>query len=1206
MRYQSAQPLKDFIMAISPSLFEETKALARQWQASISTSIGKEEQKLHDMMKRMLENPINKIFLIELLDQSFRSNTPEREADQLEYIFAKYKTTDFFSHFEQVLIWLFRDVGIYVSSVSVPLFINYLRSDISSIVLKGEDPLLSRHMKARRKEGTRVNVNIIGEVVHSEAEANRRVEKYIKVLQNPDVDYLSLKISNMYSQIVPLAHENNVKQISKQLERVYRAAKTNTYIGIDGKEAYKFVNLDMEEYRDVRITIDVFKSVLSQEAFTDLHAGIVIQAYLPDAMIYIKELAAWAKQRVENGGAPIKIRIVKGANQEMELTEASLRGWPNVTYAHKAESDANYKRAMDYLLDPDVAPYVHTGIASHNLFDQALARLLAKERGVEQYVTAEMLEGMSEAAYRLLKAEGQNVILYAPTATKETFTNAIAYLVRRFDENTAEQNFLRHSFGLKIDTPQWEQLIKTFDDAVALLPALHEEPYRTQDRTQPVEKPSIDPAAYHFTNEPDTDFSLPANRTWAEAIRDKWQHIAGFEAFPVVGGETVTREERIDVIDKSQYHEQKLAGRYVEATPEDMQKAIAAAKADPDGWRQLSATERQKIMMDAAHELRIARADLIGVAAAEVGKVFTETDVEVSEAVDFVNFYPYSVVKLAGLTGIAAEGKGVGLVISPWNFPIAIPAGGVAAALAAGNTVILKPAEASILSAYRLCQCFWDAGISKNTLQFIPGRGSQVGEHMIPSEAIDFTIFTGGEETAQRIIKARPDIHLSAETGGKDATIVTAMADRDQAIGHVMASAFHNSGQKCSATSLLVLEKELYDDEAYKRQIKEAAESMQTGSVWDFANRVGTLSDRPAGKLEKALDYLDDGEEWLVKPGFADRGNPYILKPAVRWGTQSGDFCHMNELFGPVLSVMRAENLAHAIEIVNETGYGLTSGLESLDQREQEKWKSELLAGNLYINRGTTGAIVSRQPFGGMRKSAIGSGKKAGGFNYVSQFMDLTYHETNLYESCSTDFVERMRVLLHRDTVFHDECEMALRYLCHFAHWHEVEFLRAHDYAHIRGESNVIRYLPVASVLLRLEEGDQLDEILTTVMAVKMIGARLHISMPKHSKQAEFLWIESKQASLLEEDDKITRDAEPALIDLIPRYERVRFLRPENVTASIFDAVAPQAVYLARDPFVSHGRIELMHYFVEQSISNSYHRYGNLGLAGLATENKEV
>jgi len=1193
-------------MSIPEKTIQEVKSIAYEWQKKIQVSRKGKEQDFHDMMMKMLKNPINKIFLIELLDQSFRSKNPDRVVDQLEHIFAKYKSTDFFSQFEQILIWLFRDVGIYVSSISIPLFIKYLRNDISSIVIKGEDPVLAKHLKARRDEGTRVNINVIGEIVLSEEEAGERVDKYIKLLKNPDVDYLSIKISNLFSQIIPHAHENNIAKISEQLEKVYRAAMKNTYKDRGGKDKYKFVNLDMEEYKDIEITIDSFKNVLEKEEFEDFHAGIVIQNYLPDAIIYIKDLAAWAKNRVQNGGAPIKIRIVKGANQEMELTEASLRGWDNVTYSSKVESDANFKIAMDFLLDPEVAPYVHTGVASHNLFDHALAMLLAKERVTEDYCSAEMLEGMSEAAYEVLKKEGLNVILYAPTATKDTFTNAIAYLVRRFDENTADQNFLRHSFGLEVDTPAWDTLIKSYDDAIALMPTVNQKPYRTQDRNKEISKKDIDARHYQFENEPDTDFVLPANRKWAEDIRDKWKNIGevgGFNAYPVIGGRIVQRDENIiDVIDKSQYHEKKLAGYYMSANEGDMRVAIATAKEDPDGWRKLHYLERQKILMDVAHELRLARADLIGVAAAEVGKVFTETDVEVSEAIDFVNFYPYSVAKMSALTGVQASSKGVGLVISPWNFPIAIPAGGVAASLAAGNTVILKPAKDSILCGYRLCQCFWDAGISRNTLQFLPAHGSEVGQHVIPSKDIDFTIFTGGESTAYRIIKSRPDISLSAETGGKDATIVTALADRDQAIKNVVVSAFHNSGQKCSATSLLVLEKELYEDKDFKKTLKEAVESLQTGSVWNFANRIGTLANLPAGELKKSLSYLDDGEEWLVHPAYANKGNPYMLTPSVRWGTKNNDFCHMHELFGPVLSVMCADNLEHAIELVNATGYGLTSGIETLDKREQDYWRDKILAGNLYINRSTTGAIVIRQPFGGMRKSAIGSGKKAGGFNYVSQFMNIDYKETNLYESCSTQFIDQMRSLLTRDTVFNDECELALRHICHFAHWHEVEFLKEHDYAYIRGESNIIRYLPVESVLLRVEEKDALDEILTTIMAIKMIGAKLHISIPKKSRKAEFIWLESKQASFIGREDSISRDDEDELIEMMSKVQRIRFLHPNNVTQNIYEQVASKAIYIASDPFVSHGRLELMHYFIEQSISNSYHRYGNLGIQGLTLE----
>ena len=1192
-------------MSISENITEDVKSVAHEWQKKIQVSRKGKEQEFHEMMLKMLKNPVNKIFLIELLDQSFRSHDPDRVADQLEYIFKKYESTDFFSQFEQILIWLFRDVGVYVSSISIPMFIQYLRNDISSIVIKGEDPVLSKHMRRRKEEGTRVNINVIGEIVLSEKEADRRAEKYVKLLQNPDVDYLSIKISNLFSQIIPHAHENNVQKISKQLAKVYSAAMENTYIDKDGNENYKFVNLDMEEYRDIRITIDAFKGVLEEDRFKGLHAGIVIQTYIPDAMVYIKELYEWAKKRVDEGGAPIKIRIVKGANQEMELTEASLRGWPCVTYSTKAESDANFKIAMDFLLDPEVAPYIHTGVASHNLFDHALAMLLAKDRGLEKYVSAEMLEGMSEAAYEILKEEGLNVILYAPTATKETFTNAIAYLVRRFDENTAEQNFLRHSFSLEVDTPAWERLIKTYDDAIGLMPTIKQFANRDQDRNIELVKQDTDLRHYHFENEPDTDFVLKANRKWAEKIRDRWQNIGdngGFNAYPVVGGERIEKEGGVEKIDKSRYHENKLVGTYVEATPEDMKKAIFVAKADPDGWRKLSVEDRQKILMDVAHEIRVARADLIGVSAAEVGKVFTETDVEVSEAIDFLNFYPYSVAKISSLTGVETSAKGVGLVISPWNFPVAIPAGGVAASLAAGNTVILKPAKDAILSAYRLCQCFWDAGVSKNTLQFIPGSGSVVNEHMIPSKDIDFTIFTGGEKTAYDIIKSRPDIHLSAETGGKDATIVTAMADRDQALKNVIVSAFHNSGQKCSATSLLVLEREVYEDAEFKQALKEAVESLETGSVWDFKNRIGTLSNLPGGELKKSLSYLDDGEEWLVKPDYADMGNPYMLKPSVRWGTKKNDFCHMNELFGPVLSVMCAEDLDDAIDIVNSTGYGLTSGIETLDKREQDYWRDKIVAGNLYINRGTTGAIVIRQPFGGMGKSAIGSGKKAGGFNYVSQFMNIDYKETNLYESCSTEYIDQMRILLTRDTVFNEECEAALRHICHFAHWHEAEFLKEHDYAHIRGESNVIRYLPLKSVLLRVEESDKLEEILTSIMAIKMVGAELHLSIPKWSKKAELIWLESKQSSFIGKNDTINRDDEDELIAKIPSVERLRFLHPDNVTQNIYNSISDKAIYIASENFVSHGRLELMHYFIEQSISNSYHRYGNLGIQGLTLE----
>ncbi len=1194
------------MIKISLNEFQQAKELAQSWQEEISHNREAAEIKFHKMMIDMLKDPLNKVFLIELLDQSFRSNNPQRISEQIEYVFKQYEGTDIFNQFESLLIALFRTAGMWLPQLSVPMFVKYLREDISKIVIKGESQALSQHLNMRRKEGTRVNINLIGEAVLGEKEARERILKYKRALSNPHIDYISIKISTIFSQINPLAHEWTVEQLKERLSEIYKEAMHHTFTNAQGQQEMKFVNLDMEEYRDLHLTLDTFKQTLEQAEFKDLHAGIVLQTYLPDTMDELKKLVTWAKERVKNGGAPIKVRLVKGANQEMELTEASLRHWECVTYLKKEHSDANYKLAMDFLLDPEVAPYVHVGIASHNLFDHALANILAHSRGVHQYYTAEMLEGMSETAYKLLKSKGVNVILYAPIATAKTFTNAIAYLVRRFDENTADQNFLRHSFGLEVGTPQWEKLLQSYDKSIEAISLISQKAFRQQDRNKPPKSQKIDVTRYRFSNVADTDFSLVQNRYWAESIRNKWKNIAkegGYHAYPVIDGRCHEAAEAVIVYDKSQYSDKVQVGSYTNADAKQIHQAIEVAHLDPDGWREKSLNERQEILMKVGVELEKRRGDLIGVAAAEVGKVFTETDVEVSEAIDFCNFYPFSVRQINSYTGIKTQGKGVGLVVSPWNFPVAIPTGGVAATLAAGNTVIIKPASNAVLSAYMMCECFWAAGVSKRSLQFVPAPGQLAGEHLIPSSKIDFVIFTGGEQTAYEMLRIKPELHLSAETGGKDATIVTSLADKDQAIKNVVASAFNNSGQKCSATSLLVLEKELYEDPNFMQSLVDVASSIEVGSVWEFKNRIGTLSDLPRGNLEYALRHLDKNEQWALKPTLAEN-NPYMLRPAIRYGTRRGDFCHMNELFGPVLSVLKADSLDEAIELVNTTGYGLTSGIESLDRREQQLWQKRLKAGNLYINRMTTGAIVLRQPFGGMGKSAIGSGRKAGGLNYVAQFMNISSTGTLLLKSSTHPYVERLTALLDGERFFTETINDAIRIASHFASFLYDEFLQEHDYVNVRGESNIIRYLPMHTVLLRLEESDELVQMLVSIIAIKMSGARLILSLPNNMSNEHILWLHDKASLLLDSSDQLYIENLEKMIEHISQVERIRFLSKFSCKQMVYERSRQHSVHIATEPFVSHGRIELMHYFYEQSISNSYHRYGNLGYKGLKVKEK--
>ncbi|MFV0482296.1 MAG: proline dehydrogenase family protein [Campylobacteraceae bacterium] len=1176
-------------------------ALAEKWQTRATELVNNFDKKFHVKMNKMLSHPTDKVLLIELLDQSFRSHNSKRVANQVEYIFKKYQMASFFTTPEKFLVWAFMNVGKYLPDISVPLLIEYIRGDSKTVVLQGEDAKINAHLEKRRNAGDRVNLNLIGEAVLGEDESQERTEKYLSALENPNIDYISIKISTIFSQINPLSKEDTINELVERLTLLYRQAKKYSFATKDGNMQNKFINLDMEEYRDLAITYEVFTRTLELDEFKDFYAGIVLQAYLPDSHLWQKKLTAWAKKRVENGGHHIKLRLVKGANMEMEETESGLKGWPVAPYQKKIDTDSNYKQMVDFALTGDNAKYVFLSTASHNLFELAYARELAISRDLEEYHGFEMLEGMCESARLAIKEISGDVVLYGPTAKKEQFTNAIAYLVRRLDENTGVDNFIRYSFGMKVGSADWENQKKKFLDSFDNVDKIFVGAKRVQDRTK--ENWDNFEGSYFtktYKSEVDTDFVLPQNQDWARGIVEKYSDI-NIEAPVVVGGVDITKERtQKDIVDKSQLLENKYCGKYTLASKDDLENALEVASSDPDGWREKSVDERYKILSKVANNVRKARADLIGVAAAEVGKVFTETDVEVSEAIDFLEFYPHSVEHFENFENIETKGKGVGLVIPPWNFPVAIPVGGVTAALAAGNTVILKPASVAVLCSYMFCKCFWDAGVSKNTLQFVPCPGSLAGDVLIPDERVSFVILTGGESTAYSMLKAREDLFLTAETGGKDATIVTAMADRDQAIKNVLHSAFSNSGQKCSATSLLVLEEEVYNDPHFKKGLVDAAKTMTVGSVWNLKSKIGTLANELGGELKQAVETLDSGEEWALAPSFAEN-NKFMLKPSIKWGVKEGSFCHMTELFGPVLSVMKAKNLEDAVRLVNMTGYGLTSGIETLDEREIEYWKNNIKAGNLYINRGTTGAIVLRQPFGGLGKSAVGAGRKAGHYNYVTQFMDYkevsepkvegTYYHP--FIDALNSWEKEVEAGAYKD--FAEELAKTKTALKSYLEQYDKEFSVGKDYFKLRGEDNVFKYLPVSKVALRVTAKDSLFDVLSRILAAKISKVPLHVSVEADANTQVVSFVFEHKDKILSSSDSMTRESEEAFVKCFKDVSRIIYADPKNVSKRVYAEAAKLAKFIVRQKPLMGGRLELLNYFDEQSISHSYHRYGNLG-----------
>ena len=1087
----------------------------------------------------------------------------------------------------------------------MPFVKEKMQQETANVVLPAEEEHLRAHLRKRWEEGVRMNVNYLGEALLGEKEAERRLKMYLQALQRPEIEVISVKISTIYSQISALAREHSIGVLCDRMELLYRAAAKERFKRSDGSESAKFVYLDMEEYRDKEITAEVFMRTLDRPGLQQVRAGIALQAYIPDSYQTQQRITDWACKRFERGGAPVTIRLVKGANMEMERVEASLRGWPLATFDQKIDTDANFKRMLRYGMQPENLPAVRLGIASHNLFSLAYGLVLASKASVMDHVQFEMLEGMANHQRRALFELSQNVLLYAPACRQEDFINAIGYLVRRLDENTGSENFLRHAFSLTVGSEDWQRLEKAFLDSFGRMENVPAEPRRGQNRLEEADKGDADLRLQNaFDNEPDTDWSLPQNSKWAETIVNQWQdrHSARAAEVPLVvaGEERAKGRERVESLDPSRPG--LVVANYLQAAEEDVERAVVCAQEDRDGWRARSSEDRKAVLFAVAEQIAKQRGELMGAMLAEGGKTLAESDPEISEAIDFCRFYALTAVAFGQLPGLELQGRGTVVVVSPWNFPLAIPCGGIAAALAAGNTLIFKPASDTVMIAYLLCECFWNAGVPRSALQFMPCRGGTVGQQLVSHDGVETVILTGGTETALRMLAAKPSMHLLAETGGKNATIVTSLADRDLAIKNVLHSAFSHSGQKCSATSLLILEEEVYHDKKFREALCDAVESLQVGSAWKLPTKLGPLIRPPSGDLERSLKELEPGESWAVMPRLHVDDNPHLVSPGVKWGVQPNSITHCTEFFGPLLGVMCAKDLHEAIDLVNATGYGLTSGLESLDDREQQLWQEGIRAGNLYINRPTTGAIVLRQPFGGMGKSAVGPGIKAGGPNYVATLMqfktngELMDRRVDLGDTPLDDFCENLRRLAGRQGLDLAEVMQVVSAAQSYEHWMGAEFDHAHDAFRLLGEDNFRRYLPLREVVIRIHEEDTLFEIFARALAARTAGCQVVVSSP--------LGMESKEVALL---DELTHDwagriefveqTDEQLVELIEagHPSRLRFARPEHVSPLLHSAAAKHGIYLADEPVSVHGRVELLWYFEEQSLTHVYHRYGNLG-----------
>ncbi|HWP08955.1 MAG TPA: bifunctional proline dehydrogenase/L-glutamate gamma-semialdehyde dehydrogenase, partial [Polyangiaceae bacterium] len=1182
------------------SLAEPTVELARVLLEASHAGAEPNERERAARLSALLVDPIGQAFVSALTDRAHRSSSGARLVAEVRALAAGLGAPRSLPAWDRLQLRALQVFGTTVPELTARAVRRRIYEDAAPYLAPAEPGALGTFLGERALQGLRVNVNHLGEEVLGDADAAEFLASYLALLERPEVDTISVKLSSIDARIDATAFGATLDRVAEKLATIYRAALAPARSNGQAPEP-KLVYLDMEAYRDLELTVELFMRVLDRPEFLRLTAGIVLQAYVPDSHAHQARLVEWAARRVQAGGAPIRMRLVKGANLMLERIEASLRGWELPLYGSKADVDASFRRMLSFGAQPEHARAVRLGIGSHNLFDIAYTLLLRASRGVEDALEPEMLEGMADPLRRVVQRVAGRVLVYAPSVDHRDFASAVAYLVRRLDENTAEDNFLRRSFSMHAGDQSFETERVRFVEALERSARVDTTPRRRQDRTAKDGVATRD----GFANEPDTDFSRAVNRAWLDAALAVAKTRPNEHAVSSYCGTTYDGPER-DGFDPSRPG--VVPYRFLPLDTTGVESVLEQAHQARGRMREWPAEEREATLLRVAQALRDSRGELIGTLVLDAGKRPLEADVEVSEAIDFAEYYARQHARLREL--LTLEPKGVVVVTPPWNFALSIALGSTLAALVAGNVVLLKPPPETPLVAARAVALCHAAGVPNWALGLVIVE-DEAAEPLIVDRRVDAVVLTGGTETARLFRRLRPGLDLVAETGGKNALIVSAMSDREQAVQNAVRAAFGHAGQKCSALSLLVLEREVFRSASFRHKLEDATRTLPVGSAWNPENVVTPLIRPPSGALARALETLDENESWLVEPTRSTE-NPRLLGPSIRWGVGRESFAYKNELFGPVLSVIEAADFEDALTLVNGTRYGLTAGLESLDAAEQSAFLERARAGNLYVNRPITGAVVGRQPFGGVKASSFGPGFKAGGPNTLLGLARIAGEKSPRHTvplsrgprvSARAPARERATALFEygplqsviddtlRDATRPEQERLARRLKSYEAAAHD-ELLPAHVQAEVLGFSDTFHYRPARVLLIVPKTAGELD-LLSALIAAALVGAEVELAVEERHASARFRHLVPADAPRYDDPDLLA-----AIAGGTP-YDRIRVLGPATGPAAEAAAALVRASpHLDAEPVHDSGYIELRRYTTEQSRSVALHRHGNLSLMG--------
>ena len=847
-----------------------------------------------------------------------------------------------------------------------------------------------REIGALWNSGTASTVDVLGEKTVTAGEAARyafRVDELLSDLlsvshswnANALLDFddlsaiarvnVSVKPTALSPRFVPLSGEDGIDEVKERLRPILRKAR-------DGGA---LIHIDMEHYEVKDLTIELVTTLLDEKEFTDLHAGITVQAYLKDAAADLQRFIDLSSAR----RTPLTVRLVKGAYWDTETIHAAAQGWPAPVFTDKGDSDSNFERCARLLHDHHGK--VRAAFGSHNLSSLAFAVAYARRSGIpDNGYEIQMLYGMGEPFHDAIRELGIRLRVYAPVGE---IVPGMAYLVRRLLENTANESLVAtHSKDDKMRAPLQARRA----------------PSSAPSRSPSVQSIDLDSTPYPpFRPEPPLRWfdRETRDRFSATLVRVGAKGLGGF--VPAIVEDTpISTEAVIESVDPSE--PTRIVATSSDCGIAEAEIALESARRALKMWRLTPVQERAGVLIRAASWMRERRLELAALEVYEAGKPWAEADADVCEAIDYCEYYAHEMLRLAEGASIQSPPgeintmryipRGIGVVIAPWNFPLAIPTGMVTASLVTGNAVLFKPAEQTPLIASKLFEALHAGGLPSGVLAFLPGKGEVIGDFLVHHPDIAFIAFTGSKAVGLGIIQAgalqsagQTQVKkVVAEMGGKNALIIDSDADLDQAVPITISSAFNYSGQKCSACSRVIVVGDIYAP--FLERLIGATRELRIGHPVDSRVQIGPLIDGDA--YARVRGYIDaagsSGEIVFACEDLPDEG--WFIGPTIVSRVVPGSPLATDEIFGPVLSVMSADSVEEAIAIANMSSYALTAGIVSRSPAHIRLATNGLHAGNIYVNRSITGAVVGRQPFGGFGLS--GTGSKAGGPDYLLHYLE--------------------------------------------------------------------------------------------------------------------------------------------------------------------------------------------------------------------------